>query len=110
MKDWYEEFKHMDSFGTVGEYLSTVKVDYSKVYGPEYLVIHVASMEVRKTKNYDKLKLLVSEEDAGAIFSNKITLEEFCSGTKDSEVRMFKLSQGVRNGLDALKVCKKISE
>jgi hypothetical protein len=24
MKDWYEEFKHMDSFDTVGEYLSTL--------------------------------------------------------------------------------------
>ena len=54
------------------------------------------------------MRLLVSEDDAGSIFSNKISLEEFCDGSRDSEVRMFKLNGGNRKALDSMN-CKKIS-
>lgn len=109
MKDWYEEFKRMDTFNSVVEYLDSLDIDYSKVYGPEYLVMHVSSMVIRSKNNYSGMRLLVSEDDAGAIFSNKISLEDFCNGSRDEEVRMIKLNGGNRRDLEKMKCNKFIN-
>lgn len=89
VKDWYEEMKKTNP---VKEYLKTVSVDYSKIHGPEYLTIHVASMAIRSKKTYsEKMTLIESETDGGKLmYSND--MKAFCKGTEDSNVRMIKIA------------------
>jgi mannosyltransferase OCH1-like enzyme len=96
VKDWYEEMKKIKS---VKDYLKSVTVDYSKIHGPEYLTIHVTSMQVRANKRYsEKFTLIDSETDAGKFMYGE-PIENFCSGKVDQNLRMVKFSQTVRNSI-----------
>ena len=66
-------------------------------------------MVIRSKQSYENLKLLISEDDAGSIFSNKISLQDFCDGTKDTEVNMIKLNGGNRKDIDKLKKCDRLN-
>lgn len=106
MKDWYEEFKRMDTFENVQSYLDSLSIDISKVYSPDYLTIHVTSMVVRSKRMYPNMNILVSEDDAGLVLFDKVSLQEFCDGTRDSEAHMFKLRGANRDALP--RDCKKL--
>ena len=106
VNDWWREFQRMDSFDSVKDYLNSLKIDISKVYSPEYLTIHVTSMVVRSENKYNGMRLLVSENDAGLVLFDKVSLQEFCDGSRDSEAHMFKLRGANRDSLP--ENCKKL--
>jgi len=94
VRDWYEEFKRMDTFESTEKYLESLTgVDYSKIHGPVYLVIHVASMAVRTKNRYnEKMTLIESETEGGKLmYSND--MKAFCDGSEDQNVRLIKLAR-----------------
>lgn len=105
VRDWYEEMKKT---ADPEKYLESVKdhVDYSKIHGPVYLVIHVASMAIRSRKMYtEKMTLIESETEGGKLmYSND--MKAFCNGSEDQNVRLIKLARF--NRTDIPEDCEKL--
>jgi hypothetical protein len=95
--DWYEEMKKTED---PEKYLeSLIGVDYSKINGPSYLVMHVASMAVRTRKQYsEKMTLIESETEGGKIIYSR-DVGSFCDGSEDQNVRLIKLTSYNRKDL-----------
>ena len=91
VRDWYEEMKKTED---PEKYLESLTgVDYSKIHGPVYLVIHVASMAIRTRKKYsEKMTLIESETEGGKLmYSND--MKSFCDGSEDQNARLIKLAR-----------------
>ena len=98
VRDWYEEMKKTED---PDKYLESLngQVDYSKINGPSYLVMHVASMAIRTRKQYsEKMTLIESETEGGKLmYSND--MKSFCDGSEDQNVRLIKLARFNRKDL-----------
>ena len=100
VNDWYDEMKRIDTFESPEKYLESIKdVDYSKIHGPSYLVMHVASMVIRARNKYtEKMTLIESETDGGKLmYSND--MNAFCNGSEDQNVRLIKLASFNRSAI-----------
>jgi hypothetical protein len=107
VRDWYEEMKRIDTFESKEKYLESLTgVDYSKIHGPSYLVMHVASMAIRTRKRYsEKMTLIESETEGGKIIYSR-DVGSFCDGSDDQNVRLIKLTN--YNRKDMPENCEKL--